>query len=276
MALEWEGWTAPREVREERLAPEPLTRLAATLDHDRLHWPAGALPPLAHWLYFLPDTPTVTLGPDGHPTRGGLLPPIAAPRRMWAGSRIAFHQPLRIGELATRTSEVTAVTRKDGRSGALHFVTLHHEIAQRGAIAVREEQDIVYREAVTGAAPPTVTPHADTPEQHRALLPDAPLLFRFSALTFNAHRIHYDRDYAQREEGYGDLVVHGPLQAMLLVDLLLRERPGTTLASFTFRGQRPALAGRTLEVCMAGDDPVRLWTRDPDGAACMVAEARLA
>jgi 3-methylfumaryl-CoA hydratase len=270
-----EGWTPVEEHRTDTLVAGPLNRLAALFDHDAAHWPHESLPPLAHWLYFLPDDAQSTLTGDGHPLRGAFLPPIDAPRRMWAGGRVTFHAPLPIDAAATRRSVVTAVSEKHGRSGPLTFVTIRHEIEAAGMLAVTEDQDLVFRPG--DSSPPAVAePDARIADASREVVPDITALFRFSALTFNAHRIHYDRNYARTVEGYLDLVVHGPLQAMLLVDHLLRERPGVTLNHFAYRGVRPMFADRTLRLNLAGDAPMELWTTDRDGRTGMEARATIA
>ncbi|WP_375270730.1 MaoC family dehydratase N-terminal domain-containing protein [Sphingomonas sp.] len=267
-------WTPVEEQRTDTLVAAPLRRLAALFDHDGAHWPRDALPPLAHWLYFLPDEAQAMLADDGHPRRGAFLPPVDAPRRMWAGGRVTFHAPLPIGAEARRRSIVTDVREKHGRSGKLTFVTVRHQVDVAGTLAVTEEQDLVFRSA---AGPPAVVqPDARAPAATRDLMPDVTALFRFSALTFNAHRIHYDRPYARAVEGYPDLVVHGPLQAMLLVDHLLRARPGSALAHFSYRGVRPVFADRALRLNLAGSAPVELWTTDAEGCTGMDACATLA
>jgi 3-methylfumaryl-CoA hydratase len=269
-----QGWTPVEERRTDTLVAGPLHRLAALFDHDAAHWPRESLPPLAHWLYFLPDDAQSTLAADGHPARGAFLPPIDAPRRMWAGGRVTFHAPLPIGAAATRRSIVTEVSEKHGRSGVLTFVTVRHEVQAAGVLAVTEEQDLVFR-ASGGGPLPAASPDPRIPAATREVVPDVTALFRFSALTYNAHRIHYDRPYAQSVEGYPDLVVHGPLQAMLLVDHLLRERPDATLTHFAYRGVRPVFADRGLRLNLADGAPVELWTTDPDGCTGMDARATL-
>ncbi|WBH17379.1 FAS1-like dehydratase domain-containing protein [Sphingomonas radiodurans] len=271
----FDGWTPVASEQHDDLVAAPLRRLAALFDHDGAHWPAGELPPLAHWLYFLPEAAQSTIGADGHPARGAMLPPIDAPRRMWAGGRLTFHAPLPIGARATRRSIVTDVRVKDGRSGRLTFVTVRHEILVDGAAAIVEEQDLVFRGDGSGT-PPAAPPDPRVATIRQPFAPDATALFRFSALTFNAHRIHYDRDYAVAQEHYPDLVVHGPYQAMLLAGHLLRAMPGRRMAHFSFRGARPLFVGRPAALNLVGEGPVALWTTDQDGCACMEAEATLA
>jgi 3-methylfumaryl-CoA hydratase len=194
---------------------------------------------------------------------------------MWAGGRLTFHAPLPVGGRATRRSVVIDVKVKDGRSGRLTFVTVRHDVIVDGALAVVEEQDLVFRGAGNGT-PAAAPADPRVAEARREVTFDATALFRFSALTFNAHRIHYDRAYAVEEELYPDLVVHGPFQAMLLADHLLRSRPGARLERFSFRGARPLFVDQTAAVNLAGEGPVALWTTDQDGCACMEAEAEVA
>jgi 3-methylfumaryl-CoA hydratase len=230
-----------------------MARLAATLDHEMAPWPEGVVPPLGHWLCFMPGERQSLIGQDGHPRRTGegLLPDVDLPRRMWVGSRVEFLDDIPLGSPIVRTSTLTAATAKQGRTGEMVFVTLRHEIAvEGGAPAIVEEQDIVYREAAkpgerferAGGEPGARDPIV------RAVTPDPVMLFRYSALTFNSHRIHYDRDYAANEEGYPSLVIHGPLAATLLLDHLLRQLPGRCVASYRFRAMSPLLEGDTIEL----------------------------
>jgi 3-methylfumaryl-CoA hydratase len=239
------------------------------------------VPPCWHWLYFLPLRRASGIGPDGHPRRGGFLPPVPLPRRMWAGSRITFERPLRAGEAIRRTSRIDDVTVKEGRSGTLVFVRVRHAIQSANDSAhepsITEEQDIVYRAmprpGETAAAPQL----ARTDEQFsRRIAPDPVLLFRYSALTFNGHRIHYDRPYATNTEGYAGLVVHGPLIATLLLDLLRRERPDLDVSRFDFKAVSPLIDTAPFEVCGRVDgDQAALWARGPGGALAMQASASL-
>ena len=180
--------------------------------------------PLGHWLYFLPEARESDLGPDGHPARGGFLPPVALPRRMWAGGRVDFLSPIPLGAEMTRRSTIIDIVDKSGSSGPMTFVVVRHEISLQGRLAVREEQDIVYRGASGQDAPAAADGASASAERYdfrRCVAPGPVELFRYSALTFNGHRIHYDRDYATGAEGYPGLVVHGPLIATMLVDTLL-------------------------------------------------------
>jgi 3-methylfumaryl-CoA hydratase len=234
-------WIGRTETVHDGLSPEQARSAAVTFDQEVTGIEAGSpLPPLWHWFYFLPRARQSALDHDGHPQRGGFLPPIPFPRRMFAGSRLRFHAPLRLGTTATRDSEIRNVVLKSGRSGNLAFVTVGSRITQDGALCIEEEQDIVYREPGGPVAAPMLAdaPPAPADAWMRTITPDARLLFRFSALTFNAHRIHYDRPYANAEEGYPGLVVHGPLTAMLLLDLV-RRNTSRPIATFAFRGLAP-------------------------------------
>ncbi|KQZ77019.1 acyl-CoA dehydrogenase [Sphingopyxis sp. Root214] len=276
---DYSAWVGRSETREDVAAAAPLAGLAALLDHDSSPWLPGTVPPLAHWLYFLPTARQSAIGEDGHPRRdgAGLLPPVPLRRRMWAGSRIDFLSPVAVGAALTRVTTIDAIKPKHGASGDLLFVTLRHDITADGVAAIREEQDIVFREpAPTAPAPAAVPVEPAEPEPAdavRSLSPDPVLLFRYSALTFNAHRIHYDRDYAQNVEGYAGLVVHGPLIATLLMDHLLRTAPGATPRRFSFRAEAPLIDGAPFDLCLARDgDATRLWARDAAGRATMRAD----
>ncbi|WP_022981572.1 MaoC family dehydratase N-terminal domain-containing protein [Ideonella sp. B508-1] len=272
------AWIGRRETRTELLTEAPLCALDATLDREA---PVGAapVPPLHHWLFFLPVVRLSQVGADGHPARGGFLPPVPLPRRMWAAGRLQFARPLRVGEAATRTSEILDVSAKSGRSGTLVFVKVRHELADAVGVAIVEEQDIVYREDPRpgdSVPEPRLAPVGQ--DWMREIRPDPVLLFRYSALTFNGHRIHYDRPYATGVEGYAGLVVHGPLLATLLADLVRRHLPDARLSAFEFRAARPVFDAAPFHLCgePAPDGrSVRLWVRDANGALCMDASATL-
>jgi len=280
-ALEHLGsWVGRTEERTDTITAAPLAGLAATLDRDDPAPIAGsAVPPLWHWLYFLPIARQSELGPDGHPRRGGFLPPVDLPRRMWAGGRLRFERALCVGATATRRSRIADVTAKEARSGPLVFVTVAHEIATASGVALHEEHDIVYRGLpAPGAAPAP----ADAPRDEtfaRTIVPDDVLLFRYSALTFNSHRIHYDRRYVTDVERYPGLVVHGPLIATLLTDLLRHGLPHARVAAFTFRAVSPLFDIAPFFVRgQPGHDTsnVRLWACNVHGALAMDATATLA
>ncbi len=264
------------EMTEDLAAARSVVGLAATLDYTEPPWPTGELPPLCHWLYFLPNAPQREMDQDGHPKRGGFLPPVTLPRRMWAGSRLTFETPVRIGETMKRCSTIASIDHKTGKSGTLVFVTVKHDLRTASGHVLTEEQDIVYREAVTsGKTAPTrkVTTEAPEADWIRVVTPDPVMLFRFSALTFNAHRIHYDRPYCQNVEGYPGLVVHGPFTAILLMDLFLRHHPGAQVKSFNFRGQKPLFDLRPFTLCGKGlPGGANLWVLDADGQVAMSAE----
>lgn len=273
-------WIGSSERLEEEIALTAVQGLAATLDDTQSQFQAGdALPPLWHWLYFLPRVAQSGLGPDGHPHRGGFLPPVALPRRMFAGARTQFHFPLRIGQPAVREGTVLNVTEKQGKSGHLVFITVRYRISQQNRLCVDEQQDIVYREPGTAVAAPSPSDWPGVPEGAwtKTITPDPVLLFRFSALTFNAHRIHYDRLYATGEEGYPGLVVHGPLTAIQLMELV-RHHAGRPVASFSFRGQAPLfdLAAYRLVGVAASSGTIELEAQGPDGKITMKATATLA
>ena len=256
---ELQDWIGRSEERRDRVDEELAARWLATFDRSA---PAdGSLPQGFHWCLCTPDAPSATLGPDGHPLRedgpGSFLPPLPhLPRRMWASSAVKFVTPLRVGAEVRRTSTVMAIDAKHGSSGELVFVTVKHETFADETLAVREEQSLVYRAAAGTDAPLAPPPpgegtfDAGAWDAHRAVLPSEPLLFRFSALTFNSHRIHYDLPYARDAERYRGLVVHGPLTASLLLDLAQRELGDKALKSFAFRGLSPAICGEMLHLVL--------------------------
>ncbi len=273
-------WVGRAEERVDQVSAAPLAALSATLDHnDPEPRPGAQIPPLWHWLYFTPLTRQSEIGPDGHTQRGGFLPPVPLPRRMWAGGRLEFFHPVCVGEEIRRTSRIEDVSGKDGRSGALVFVRVRHEIANAHGVAILEEHEIVFREnpRPDAPAPSPVAAPADASFSRR-VVPDPVLLFRYSALTFNAHRIHYDRSYVTGVEGYPGLIVHGPLIATLLADLLRRERPSAQLRRFAFRAVRPLFDIHPFTVCGRedGEKRIDLWARDHEAWLAMEASAELA
>ncbi len=249
--------------------------LHATLDATDAVPEAGvAIWPGWHWLYFLDTAPSRELGPDGHPQRGGFMPPVPLPRRMWAGSRLEFLAPIALGETVRRVSHVRGVEEKNGRSGQLCFVTVEHEIRStvngKTGVAIRELQDIVYREfAPKGVAPALQSAPADV-QWCREWCFDSARLFRYSALTFNSHKIHYDREYVTQQEGYPGLVVHGPLLATSMLELVRAQMPDRTVARFEFRAMAPVFDGQPIQACGRPDgDRVELWIRGASGALHM-------
>lgn len=275
-------WTGRTETLTDSITAAPVSGLSATLDRDdAAPVPGTALAPLWHWLYFLPQVRHSGLGPDGHPARGGFLPPVPLPRRMWAGGRLRWEEanPLVVGDAVQRTSRIASVTHKAGRTGDLVFVLVKHEISNANGLALTEEHDIVYRAAPQPGDPvpqPTVA-DIGAPWQ-RTITPDDVLLFRYSALTFNGHRIHYDRQYVTQVEGYPGLIVHGPLIATLLVDLVRRQVPDARLKRFEFKAVRPTfdLHPFGLNGAPAADGKtVRLWGNDHEGFLTMQGSAEL-
>ncbi len=273
-------WIGRSETRCDLIHASPATALAATLGRHG-EWQEGEpLPPLWHWVYFWSPTPAAGLGADGHAARGGFLPPVALPRRMWAGGRLRFDAPLPVGARAERVSRIADVKARRGASGDLVFVTVEHRVLVDGTCRITEEHDIVYREAPRpgSAAPPPKPAPADA-AWSREVRPDPVLLFRYSALTFNGHRIHYDRSYVTEVEGYPGLIVHGPLIATLLLELLTESLPGRTVARFEFRAISPVfdLETFTLNGRPAGDGrSVSLWAANARGDMALQAEAILA
>jgi len=278
--MELRGWIGRSETATDVATATPVAALSATLDRPPVRpEPGTPLPPLWHWLYFLPLPRQSDIGPDGHAKRGAFLPPVALPRRMWAASQFEFHAPLKVGDALTRVSTIEDVSEKTGRTGRLVFVKVRHEILrgdERDAALV-EHHDIVYREAASPgdvAPPPKSAPSKSAWE--RKWVPDDVLLFRYSALTFNGHRIHYDRRYVTEVEGYPGLVVHGPLIATLLLDLLRDRMPDAVVARYEFRALRPLFDTHPFFVCgepHADGKTIRLWTRDNEGALTMDATA---
>lgn len=280
---EWDAWIGRAETQTDRVDIGAAGRWLATLDRSAAQ--DGTMPQGYHWCLCLPDAPTANLGPDGHPRRddspNSFLPPVPLPRRMWASSKVEFLHPISVGEHVTRTSRVAAITEKSGGSGPLVFVDVAHETAGENGIAVRETQSIVYRKAASGDAPLSPPGIGEAQfdgaawDAHRMLTPNETLLFRYSALTFNSHRIHYDLPYAAQVERYRGLVVHGPLTATLLLDLAQHELGDNCLSSFAFRGVSPAISGEALHLVMrgAGED-LELAAFAGDGRQVMAATAK--
>ena len=281
---EWHAWIGREDVRHDHIDASSAARWLATL--DRAAPTDGSVPQAYHWCLCLPDAPTATLGADGHPVRAdsddSFLPPIPLPRRMWAASKVEFIAPLRPGQSVMRTSRVASITEKQGGSGTLVFAEIAHETHGDGDLAVREIQSIVFREPAPAGAPPTPPPPGDGNfdpsnwDAHRMLVPSEALLFRYSALTFNSHRIHYDLPYATQREGYRGLVVHGPLTATLLLDLAARHFGDNKLKNFDFRGTSPAICGEELHLTLRGTfDTIELGAFASDGRRVMAATAAI-
>jgi 3-methylfumaryl-CoA hydratase len=277
-----QSWIGRTETIWDEVSSAPVTALSATLDRDDPQPHAGdTLPPLWHWLYFMPRVRQSELGRDGHPALGGFLPPVPLPRRMWAGGRLQWRSPLRIGGPAKKVSTVKDVAIKSGKTGPLVFVTVLHEIFQDDVLCITEEHDIVYRDYDDPSAlPPKPLPAPAESLFSRTIVPDPVLLFRYSALTFNGHRIHYDRKFCVEDEGYPGLIFHGPLTATYLVDLLRNQRPMATVTDFAFRAVRPLFDVHPLTIHGAPDpdhteNAYLLWALDHTGALAMTATARI-
>lgn len=271
-----QAWLGREQRSVARLDPWPAMALTAALGRDDPPGIGEPLPPFWHQLYHLPVVHADATGPDGHAKRGGFLPPVPLPRRMWAGGRLTVERPLRLGEQVEKVSTVKAIMPKAGRQGPLVFVLVEHRLIGPEGLAIAEEHDIVYREPSTAAAKPERAA-AEAPWR-RQWQPDEVLLFRYSALTYNGHRIHYDHRYATGVEGYPGLVVHGPLIVTLLLDLLRREAPDATLHQLSYRALAPLFVGEPLTVHGAPDaagSRAELWAAGPDGRLAMRAEVRL-
>ena len=263
-------WIGKSQTVEDVVAPWPARAFSATLDEkDPVPKNGDPLPPLWHWFYFHEATLQSQLGPDGHAERGEFLPPIPLPRRMWAGSRFVFDgPPLRIGETASRQSTIKSVEPKTGSTGSMVFVTVQHTLAGAQGIAFVEEHDIVYREAAKPgeqARPPKAAP--SDPTWSKKIVPDPVLLFRYSALTFNGHRIHYDYPYVTGVEGYPGLIVHGPLLGTLQIELARRSNPGKMIATFEFRAMSPVFSGPAFTVGARheADNSITTWIAGSTG-----------
>jgi 3-methylfumaryl-CoA hydratase len=276
-------WAGREERLSDAITAAPLAGWSATLDRDEALPAMGdVVPALGHWLYFLPRAPQSQLGADGHPRRGGFLPPVPLPRRMWAGGRLQWQpdNPLRVGDQAERRSRIVSVTHKSGRSGDLLFVLVRHELHNARGLSLTEEHDIVYRAAAEpDEKPPEPTLAEAGAPWRREITPDPVLLFRYSALTFNGHRIHYDRTYVTQVEGYPGLIVHGPLIATLLTDLVRRQQPHAFIRRFEFKAVRPTFDLHPFAVNGRPDAAGRridLWANDHEGWLTMKGFAELA
>jgi 3-methylfumaryl-CoA hydratase len=266
-----QAWVGRKEIIEDEAAAVLVRRVAALLDCDPTPFGLGAtVPENWHVAFFTPLAGQSQLGPDGHPRKGDFLPPVALPRRMFAGRRLRFVSPIKIGAALRRTSTVTAITPKHGRSGEMVFVQVEHAITADGILAVIEEHDIVYREAATAGAKPTVAaeePALPEPTDREEFAPDPVTLFRYSAITFNAHRIHYDGPYVRDEEGYPGLVVNGGLTALRLGEHAKRNLPGGRLGRLSLRNVRPFFVNGRGEVRSRreADGRLSVWALDERG-----------
>ena len=273
-------WVGRTQVNSDVVSAGIAAKMAAALDHEGAALTQGVTLPLPwHWLFFTPTPQASATGADGHPKTGGFLPPVPLPRRMWAGSKVECHQPLCVGDRITCESTVEAVVSKSGRQGELVFVTVAHRVFKGNREPVlTETQDIVYRAMPTGPAPvaPEYTPEL-APQWSKTIQPDPVLLFRYSALTFNGHRIHYDRNWAVEAEGYPGLVVHGPLIATLLLDLMYDKLGPVEVAQFRFRGVQPLFDLDAFTVNGVRDgNTVKLWALTPANQLAMSLEVELA
>lgn len=267
------SWIGRKDTAQELLTQTIVERFNATFDRASPIAEGDAAPLLVHFCLCQPSAPTGMLASDGHPQKGGFLPPVPLPRRMWAGGEIEFHRDIRVGDMVSRVSEITDVQLKEGKTGPLCFVTVNHQISANGQLALLERQDIVYREAQT-SMPAPVAKAAEPGENTKPVHASAPFLFRYSALTFNAHRIHYDAPYARAEEHYPGLVVHGPVQATLLCQFA-SDLKSQSPRAFAFRSTSPLFgpSDLTLNASRSGNE-LKLWTAAPGGPAAMKATAR--
>ena len=273
-------WVGRRQSQSDVFTTRLANELAALLDQDPPPKAGACVPPLWHWSLFPELTPQSKLGADGHTERGDFIPPVSLPQRLWAGSRLSFRRPLVVGRELHRRSEIVDVSAKRGRRGELVIVRVLHQVEDLDGPILTEQQDIVYCERPRASDPPReplVAPAGSTWRQ--TVVPDPVLLFRYSAATFNAHRIHYDRQYTQLTEGYPALVVHGPLVATMLVGLVCRSLPGSTISTFAFRAIAPIFDDRPFHLCAqhtAADPNIRVWVQDSDGFLCVDGQVTLA
>lgn len=265
-------WIGKSRTSSDILRVEQARLMQATLDREATLEAGDPLPPLWHWIYFLEGARQSGLGRDGHAAKGEFLPPVPLPRRMWAGGRLTFNQPAQLGQTLKRTTEIRDITVKRGSSGTLCFVTLHHEYTnQPGETLFYEEHDIVYREDPKPGAQPTKAPHPpDGAIIAETVTPSPVFLFRYSALTFNSHRIHYDRTYCEDVEGYPGLIFHGPLTATLLADMAVRRSEGRPLRRFEFRATAPLFDDQPFNIKSNGNGT--FWAETPDAGLAMKAE----
>lgn len=282
--MNWAEWIGRETTQYDRMDTAFARRWLATFDQD---WPADNLMPQGiHLCLCTPETASANIGEDGHPRRdmaGSFMPPLPLPRRMWASSRMRFHQPIEIGDEIARTSRIASISEKNGNSGALAFVDVAHQTFANGMLAVEEVQTLVYRDKVSQDAPLSPPEIGTDMFDHSAwdrvatITPRAALLFRYSALTFNSHRIHYDAPYAINEERYRGLVVHGPLIATLLLNIACQEFGANSLARFDFRASSPALCDEVLHLAMRQNgDEIELGSFAVDGRQTLSASAALA
>ena len=271
------SWIGKSRTDEDLISARQSNLMAATVGFPPKKLCDGeSLPHLWHWIYFLEGAPVNELGLDGHPARGGFMPPVPLPNRMWAGGRVEFISPVIIGSIVRKESSILKVDYKQGRSGDLVFVTVRHEVkSQLGILLIREEQDIVYKKS--NPTKPVKSTQSIMPAAQftKTYTPNSTMLFRYSALTFNGHRIHYDMDYCRKTEGYQNLVIHGPLNATMLAGFA-EEISNIKLDTFRYQGLSPAVLGTSITLHASIDErTITLWATMENGTICMKAEAGL-
>lgn len=272
--LNLQEWIGKREESMDLISLRQAIGMSAMLDIESIPQNGDALPPGWHWMFFAEMARQGVLSTDGHAPRGDFLPPVDLPRRMWGGNRLVFHQPIPIGKNLRRESEILSIAEKSGRSGQLALVTVKHSYYGTDFLAMEEEHDIVYRSAANGSnkSPPGQEPVAK-PDWVKEITPDPVFLFRYSALTFNGHRIHYDGEYVRDVEGYPGLIVHGPLTATLLLELARENQPSDRFQSVVVRAHRPLFAGNKLVVQgLRTDVGAQTWALDPEGFVAMTVD----
>ena len=272
---QWSDYLGRTEESHITVSSDRIRGLAALMDYPEPPWPQNQVPPTGHWCALFPYTRQSQLGHDGHEEKGGFIPPLPYSRRMWAGGRIEYLRPWKVDQPVTRRSTILKIEDKHGRSGPMTLVTVNHEYLDGKTLLLREEQDIVYRDAAAGLAPkPVIKTFSGEPaDWTREIVPDATLLFRYSAVTFNGHRIHYDRDYVQ-QEGYPGLLVHSPLTATLLIDLFQQANPEATIRHFRFIARSPMYDGYPVRLCgkRQANGMIALWSEACDGSVSVTAE----
>ena len=271
---DYTDWVGKISEAEDTISISPLNRMSATLETQISRFSLGdEVPHLWHWLYFLESTPQSMLAQDGHAKKGNFLPPITLPRRMWAGGRFSFKKNLKAGEKVSRTSTIKGISLKQGKTGKLVFVKVLHEINNNSGLALSEEHDIVYREKPTSPTIPSTTKQSEVkPDFSETFTPDPVMLFRYSALTFNGHRIHYDREYVTDTEGYPGLLVHGPLLATLLIENFQKHHPNFQIIGFEFKALHPVFDLNPFKICSTNPDDhnkAMLWIEDHQKNLCM-------
>jgi 3-methylfumaryl-CoA hydratase len=268
-----QSWIGREQSDSEVLSPTLVRQFNATFDRTSGAETGDEAPLLSHFCLGQPIVPMAEIGRDGHPSLGGFLPPVPLPRRMWAGGALTFHGPIRIGDEVARRSTITDVQLKTGRSGSLCFVVVQHDVSANGKTVIAERQDIVYRDIPASGHTKAEPPAAAEGQDSRTLTPHPTLLFRYSAITFNGHRIHYDKPFCTELEGYPGLVVHGPMQATMLCQYAADLR-GTAPRTFSFRSLSPIFDNANFTLNASPDDSaLNLWTARKGGPVSMEARA---